>query len=66
MRQFLDKVRLAIKLAPTKVYDFLFEMACKLLLPLSTMCKVCNMLRGMGIGVVIGCVSTAAAFLLKG
>ena len=50
-----------------KAHDRLFEIACKLLLPLSTMCKVCNMLRGMGIGIIIGAGLTAAAFtILKG
>jgi hypothetical protein len=65
MRQRLDKIRLAIKRAPANLHDWLFALACKLLLPLSTMCKVCNMLRGMAIGVGIGAtLSLAVVFTL--
>lgn len=54
MRSQLDRLRLAIKLAPTKLHDWLFEIACRVLLPISTMCKVCNILRGMLIGALLG------------
>lgn len=60
----LDNLRLAIKRLPTTAKDAAFALACKLLLPLSTMCKVCNMLRGMAIGFGIGVATTVAVVLL--
>jgi hypothetical protein len=54
MSQRLDKIRLAITRAPSILKDGALSLACKLLLPLSTTCKVCNMLRGMAIGIGIG------------
>lgn len=57
------RLPLFIKLAPMRVRDAAFALACRLLLPLSTSCKVCNMLRGMGIGILIG---LAVAWTLDG
>jgi hypothetical protein len=54
MRRHLDTIRLAVKRAPANAHDALFALACALLLPLSTHCKVCNMLRGMAIGAAVG------------
>lgn len=50
----MNKLRLFFKLAPMRIRDAAFELACAVLLPLSTMCKVCNMLRGMAIGMLLG------------
>ena len=54
MRQLFDAALRAIKRVPTILHDRLFELACRVLLPISTICKVCNILRGMAIGVLIG------------
>lgn len=48
------RLPLFIKLAPGRARDAAFALACRLLLPLSTMCKVCNMLRGMLLGFLLG------------
>jgi 2-keto-3-deoxy-galactonokinase len=66
MRQRLNKLRLAIKRTPARLHDRMFDIACRVLLPISTMCKVCNMLRGMLLGIVIGSALTAIAFLCIG
>jgi hypothetical protein len=55
----MDRIRLFFKLAPSRAHDALFALACRLLLPLSTGCKVCNMLRGMAIGFGLGLVAAA-------
>jgi len=60
----LDKIRLAIKRAPSNLKDRVFSLACTLLLPLSTTCKVCNMLRGMAIGILLGTGASCAIALL--
>lgn len=57
MIMLMDRFRLFLKLAPSRARDALFALACRLLLPLSTSCKVCNMLRGMAIGFVLGLIS---------
>ncbi|MDP3841086.1 MAG: hypothetical protein Q8Q81_00620 [Oxalobacteraceae bacterium] len=63
MRQPFDTILRAIKRVPTVLHDRLFELACRVLLPISTMCKVCNILRGMAFGFVLG-VLTFGAFVL--
>ena len=50
----MDKLRLFIKRSPAALHDWLFALACRILLPISTMCKVCNMLRGIAIGALLG------------
>lgn len=60
----MDRIRLFIKLAPTRAHDALFALACRLLLPLSTTCKVCNMLRGMAIGFMLGLIAAAMLAVL--
>lgn len=63
----MEKIRHLICRTPSVVHDWLFELACSLLLPLSTTCKVCNMLRGIGIGVLLGAGCTVAlVFVLRG
>lgn len=57
----MDRIRLFIKLAPSRAHDALFALTCRLLLPLSTSCKVCNMLRGMAIGFALGLAAAAVA-----
>lgn len=47
-------IRLLIKRAPAVAHDWLFALACRALLPISTTCKVCNILRGIAIGSVLG------------
>lgn len=54
MSQLFDNVLRRINRAPTILHDWLFELACRVLLPISTMCKVCNILRGMAIGFLLG------------
>lgn len=54
MSRLMDNLRLAIKRAPTTLHDAVFAIMCKLLLPLSTDCRVCNMLRGMALGILVG------------
>lgn len=56
----MEKILHLICRAPSVVHDWLFELACRLLLPLSTTCKVCNMLRGICIGVLLGAGCTVA------
>lgn len=46
--------RYAARRAYQRLADALFALACDLLLPISTFCKVCNMLRGMAIGIALG------------
>lgn len=50
----MNKLRLFFKLAPMRIRDAAFELACKVLLPIATNCKVCNMLRGMTLGFLFG------------
>ena len=50
----MDRIRLFIKLAPARAHDALFALACRLLLPIATNCKVCNILRGLLIGALLG------------
>ena len=61
----MDRIRLFLKLAPSRAHDALFALACRLLLPLSTTCKVCNMLRGMAIGFGLGMAASAALAVLS-
>lgn len=62
----MDRLRLFLTLAPTRVQDALFALAGRLLLPLSTGCKVCNMLRGIAIGFMLGMVFSALLAVLSG
>lgn len=66
MGQQLDNLRLRVKRLPAVIKDKAFEIACDVLLPISTYCKVCNILRGMGIGIVIGSITTAALIIYLG
>lgn len=50
------RLPLSIKLGPQRMRDAAFSLACRLLLPLATDCKVCNMLRGMMLGIPVGVV----------
>ena len=50
----MDNFLLMLKRAPARVRDSAFALACRLLLPIATTCKVCNMLRGIMIGMPIG------------
>jgi hypothetical protein len=61
----MDRIRLFVKLAPSRAHDALFALACRLLLPLSTNCKVCNMLRGMAIGFWLGIIAAAALAVMS-
>ncbi|OFJ46427.1 hypothetical protein BA896_021995 [Janthinobacterium lividum] len=54
MSEPFDNVLRAIKRLPSSLHDRLFTLACSVLLPISTSCKVCNMLRGMAIGLLLG------------
>lgn len=54
MRRPFEPVLRKIKRMPTVLHDQLFELACRLLLPISTTCKVCNILRGMTVGLLLG------------
>lgn len=49
-----DNVLRAIKRVRDRLHDGLFALACRILLPFSTPCRVCNMLRGMVIGIFLG------------
>ncbi|TCS38512.1 hypothetical protein EDC30_102251 [Paucimonas lemoignei] len=40
--------------AKARLHDRLFGLACDLLLPISTYCKVCNILRGIALGFLLG------------
>jgi hypothetical protein len=62
----MDRLRLFLTLAPTRAQDALFALACRLLLPLSTGCKVCNMLRGIAIGILLGVGMAALLAVLSG
>jgi len=53
----------AVKRAYRRLADALFAIACRVLLPISTICKVCNILRGMTIGFLLG---VGAGALLTG
>jgi hypothetical protein len=61
----MDRLRLFFKMAPSRMRDAAFAIVCRLLLPLSTSCRVCNMLRGMGIGYMLGLISAAAQAVLS-
>lgn len=50
----MDQLRFFIKRAPARVRDAAFALACRILLPIATTCKVCNMLRGMTLGFLFG------------
>ena len=50
----MDRIRLFVKRAPAQVRDAAFALACRVLLPIATTCKVCNMLRGMVLGGLLG------------
>jgi hypothetical protein len=50
----MDQLRFLLKRAPARVRDAAFALACRILLPIATTCKVCNMLRGMSIGYLLG------------
>ena len=43
--------------AAAALRDLSFQLACRVLLPIATSCKVCNMLRGAAIGFVCGAVA---------
>jgi len=60
MKKAFLSIQSYLRRLPTRVHDSLFAIACRVLLPLSTMCKVCNMLRGMAIGLGFGTVLGAA------
>lgn len=66
MRDYLTSLQWRIRRLPGRLHDALFALACRLLLPLSTMCKVCNMLRGMALGFVLSVALCAATALLIG
>ncbi|WP_076592012.1 hypothetical protein [Herminiimonas arsenitoxidans] len=66
MGQRLNDICLKIKRAPSVAKDNAFAFACTVLMPLSTYCKICNMLRGMGIGFLLGVALTVAAFYALG
>lgn len=61
----MDQLRFFIKRALARVRDAAFALACRILLPIATTCKVCNMLRGMAIGILLGagtsCLAIAAS-----
>jgi hypothetical protein len=61
----MDRLRLFLTLAPTRAKDALFALACRMLLPLSTGCKVCNMLRGIAIGTLLGMLLSAVFGVLS-
>jgi hypothetical protein len=50
----MDRLRLFFKRAPGRVRDAAFALACRVLLPIATTCKVCNMLRGIVLGILLG------------
>lgn len=50
----MDNLHLFFMRAPARVRDAAFALACRLLLPIATDCKVCNMLRGMSLGILLG------------
>lgn len=50
----MNNIRFFFKRAPAQVSDAAFALACRILLPIATTCKVCNMLRGMSIGILLG------------
>jgi hypothetical protein len=66
MSQQLHHLRSALTRARIKAHDRMFELACRILLPISTMCKVCNILRGMMLGACLGAALTAVVFLTAG
>lgn len=41
--------------APARARDAAFGLACRVLLPIATSCKVCNILRGFVLGALLGC-----------
>lgn len=44
----------SLKRAPARARDAAFALTCRVLLPIATDCKVCNMLRGVTIGMPLG------------
>jgi hypothetical protein len=66
MRLQLENLRRALKRASARLHDHLFEIACRVLLPISSQCKVCNILRGWLLGYCMGTAVTVFAFLCMG
>jgi hypothetical protein len=48
------KVRSSVFRLRLVAHDKAMALACRLLLPIATTCKVCNIMRGIGIGIIIG------------
>lgn len=53
------RIRLALK-------DHAMALACRVLLPIATTCKVCNIMRGVLIGIAIGAASATGLWLYFG
>ncbi|KAF1043209.1 MAG: hypothetical protein GAK35_02301 [Herbaspirillum frisingense] len=46
--------------------DRAMALACRVLLPIATTCKVCNIMRGIVVGIAIGACAATAATLYFG
>lgn len=55
-RTAVFRLRLALK-------DQAMALACRVLLPIATTCKVCNIMRGIAVGIVVGASSATALWL---
>lgn len=58
----MSKLRFFFKRLPQRARDGAFTLACSVLLPIATNCKVCNLLRGLAIGALLGA-STACVVI---
>ncbi|WP_299533377.1 hypothetical protein [uncultured Herbaspirillum sp.] len=62
----IAKFRTAVFRLRLLLTDQAMALACRVLLPIATSCKVCNIMRGIGVGMVIGAGSASALWLYFG